>query len=222
MAKPDNTSAASRVFAIPELVENILKSILVEDQQDGLPNLEKARAKAEEVRALFKLHRVNRTFSETIKNTKALRQAMYLEHVRDATRSRPKVVGINPLLFFFFPTMVQYSPSNSVEDGTVDTYFGIETGWTKSDEEPLLAHVHETVRLEKPGSWRDTTLLDTALKRVYLTVRLSADRRESESYFPIQHELGLPGQGTLGLAIDCIFKVLRRFHDETRGILRAA
>ncbi|KAF2167702.1 hypothetical protein M409DRAFT_21855 [Zasmidium cellare ATCC 36951] len=84
-----------KVFALPELVENILKFLPIDD--------------------LFIFQRVNSTFHDTIKDFKAIRQAMHLELGEGMTPlTRPPTFSPEPDMMTTPSPPVRSSPQSSL------------------------------------------------------------------------------------------------------------
>lgn len=90
--------ASVRVFAIPELLENILL-------QSGQDNGKADRQWISFVKDLFVFQRVDTTFKNTINGSIKLRRAMLLEYDEDSAKERPS--GLE----FFFNRYTPWHPS---------------------------------------------------------------------------------------------------------------
>lgn len=85
------STAAAKVFAIPELLQHIIIQI-IEDYEDPYYGIddsservqsqlaEKRQSHMQWMKVLFRLQRVNTAFQSTIQRSRACRRAMFLEH----------------------------------------------------------------------------------------------------------------------------------------------
>lgn len=97
MDHPGDSITAAKACAVPELLENILVHIVDPKQDDE-------KTQAQEMSALFRLQRVNKTFRDVISGSRALRRAMWLERTYDAER-KGNFGGLNPLVTYLFPVI---------------------------------------------------------------------------------------------------------------------
>lgn len=150
MADIQTSSAAVRVFDIPELLEWILISIRTSCHTSAVNH-------AQEVKALFRLQRVNTTFRDVITSRKALRRLIFKEsvderktHKKSPEKATPRC--INPLVDHYLSCL---KPSS--------TYFWLTD--TAGDRRKSVMNVliptgnHVETPAEDAMSWRDLLVL---------------------------------------------------------------
>ncbi|KAK5128429.1 hypothetical protein LTR85_003097 [Meristemomyces frigidus] len=159
-----SSAAASAVFAIPELLENILLHLT----SFGKPA-------PWVIKRLFRLRRVNCAFRDVMATSPSLRRTMFLHHGPDAAGGRggrPKSGRFNPYLLaqscIFYPcTFIMSAAGESTGSGSTRE-LSIRTGppdsWHKLEYGGKLA-------MQIPGSWREMRVMDGALAAV-VSVRL--------------------------------------------------
>lgn len=95
MASTDGMTAAARVFAVPELLENILTRIVKRNSKGDNPEYWH-----DEVVSLFRLQMVNRKFRNVIARSTELQQSMFLKPAVTETEEL-QLIPFNPLLVYF-------------------------------------------------------------------------------------------------------------------------
>lgn len=113
--------AAPRVVALPELLEHILLQTI----RNKPTEIAKAFSVFDElgnirdIRALFRLQRVNKAFKATIEGSRICRRAMFPEHSHNG--SDRDLLQVNPLIF-------DMSPIEASIKGEIETFYGYEPG----------------------------------------------------------------------------------------------
>ena len=166
MTDPGNTIAAARVFAIPELLENVLTCLVTDEEKKAAwPSLlAHSRKAAPGLRTLYRLQGVSKAFRDVISDSKELRRIVFREsppekHQVDERAEEENLERIlsedfgeddstehlNPLLACLFNSV--YS-----QDGIL--LFFISAGSSKSETPPLSDFMSGSVASHKAGSWR--------------------------------------------------------------------
>lgn len=179
MDSTSSLTASSRVFDIPELLQHILVQLIE-------PNGRNRSIQNAQTRTLFRLQAVNTSFRDTIRRSKALRFAMYLDSSDASTASKPQLGLINPILGWlqdhhtaFRPTWfagcngnlyeVLLEPRYIVEQGLTAQVLKLECDFDTGveDEEGeedllLLQHIRELRAAMRKGSWRAALVNNTS------------------------------------------------------------
>lgn len=164
------STASTRVFAIPELVEHILTHIVPQQRcSSDRFSFPDQIAQATSIRTLYKLQRVNKTFSKTVQRSKTLRRAMFLEHAYSGEHQDKSMLQINPLIFTLSPATASIS------------WRIAETPWL------MCQHtIQFQVQVRDLNSLYDTPLVQGVLVQPSPQRRVSSWRRILLSNMPVQ------------------------------------
>lgn len=158
MDDKNDLPAAARVFAIPELLENVFIQMI------GL-NLEQARkssrlSQTQQLKSLFRLQRVNKTFQSVLKRSRTCRQAMFLEHTYDGSNPKHPQFQFNPLA-------CKLLPLHEFHVRTPELHFELEVSSTYNAHLPgnSMAYLSKfEASIRKEASWLQMLFSNTRVE----------------------------------------------------------
>jgi hypothetical protein len=174
-------TAAERVLAIPELLENILLYV------DGTSEVEVAKR-------LFLLLRVDKTFEATLRNSPRLKYRMGIDYNPEGYRG---IFTISRMLSMFLGTSSPYLPVRSCVGGSGVLNIGYDLNITTTSREQILAFFSNNGRERIFGQypWHQATI-----SRVNIAVQVEVR---------VQSRILQPGERIVQSVVE--YSVHRRF-----------